>query len=390
MHAAIEKLWKLVPSPVQDLIASALDVFHGVTIPRPPVVPQSVPIRVFIGPANYAGQAYRWGRAAAQNPNIITRCMVSAGNNAFDYPVDYTVRWRTMAHSRRWQRELLETLRTNYTHVMIEAEAPVLGGMFASNLGRQVEAMRSAGLKVAMIVHGTDARLPSRHRELEQWSPYADDSWAPLHVLEATALNNLEMLERIAAPTFVSTAGLLLDLPKAYVLPVVIEPARWQSNEAVLLRPRPRLVHVPSNPLLKGTLHIDPMLNRLHDEGVIEYVRVFGSAHADMPSLIRSADIVLDQFRLGEYGVAACESMAAGRLVVSHVSDQVRTYAEAQAALELPIVEATIDTLEVVLRDVLDRREHYREIAARGPAFVRHSHDGRLAREVLEQHFLIG
>ncbi len=40
-----------------------------------------------------------------------------------------------------------------------------------------------------------------------------------------------------------------------------------------------------------------------------------------MPEVYGGADIVLDQFPLGTYGVAACEALVAGRLVVSHVSD---------------------------------------------------------------------
>jgi hypothetical protein len=41
------------------------------------------------------------------------------------------------------------------------------------------------------------------------------------------------------------------------------------------------------------------------------------------------------------------------------------------------VVEATPETLEAVLDDVARRPEHYAEIAAQGPGFVRRNHDGR-------------
>ena len=107
-----------------------------------------------------------------------------------------------------------------------------------------------------------------------------------------------------------------------------------------------------------------------------------------MPGIYGSSDIVLDQFRLGDYGVAACEAMAAGRLVVSHVSGQVRNAVEKDSGVTLPIVEANIDSLEHVLLHIVANRQHYRDVAEAGPSFVTRVHDGHMARAVLEQHFL--
>ena len=66
----------------------------------------------------------------------------------------------------------------------------------------------------------------------------------------------------------------------------------------------------PSNSALKGDPSIDAQLRGLEREGLIEYRRVEGIPYSNMPQLYRTADIVLDQFRLGDYGVSACEAMA--------------------------------------------------------------------------------
>jgi hypothetical protein len=80
--------------------------------------------------------------------------------------------------------------------------------------------------------------------------------------------------------------------------------------------------------------------------------------------------------------------MAAGRLVISHVSNQVRDVIKKDTGLDLPIVEANIDNLEYVLRDVSQKTEQYRKQAARGPEFVSVVHNGNFSRLVLEKFFL--
>jgi glycosyltransferase involved in cell wall biosynthesis len=201
-------------------------------------------------------------------------------------------------------------------------------------------------------------------------------------------VRNRELLDEIGAPTFVSTPGLLLDVPYAHFLPVVIDPVPWKTGSKPLRRKRLKVVHIPSNPFVKGTAEILEPLRALNDEGLIEYEQVTGVTHDQMPAIYGDCDIVLDQFRLGDYGVGACEAMASGRLVVSHVSDQARDHIASATGLSLPIVEANIDDIGSVIRDVINRPSFYSAIASRGPRFVRRVHDGSFSREVLEQHFL--
>ena len=108
-----------------------------------------------------------------------------------------------------------------------------------------------------------------------------------------------------------------------------------------------------------------------------------GVAAEQMPEVYGTADIVLDQFALGIYGVAACEALAAGRIVVSHVGEFTRDAVRDRTGLRLPIIEARADRLDAVLRSVVAERERYRALAASGPEFVRTVHDGRRSAQVL-------
>ncbi|TFV94943.1 hypothetical protein [Orlajensenia leifsoniae] len=381
------ELWRAMPSWIRDPLAVTVATVKGERVPPPPS-PANRPIRLMIAPANYAGQGYRWARAVAENPRVAAMNMVYDSINPFGYPVDYPVPGRIAGHSRRWQKAQLAAITQRFTHMLIEAEMQPLGSLYGGDVLAQARAIRGGGVQIGMICHGSDIRLPSRHAEADPWSPFHNDDWVPVAALEKVVLGNLRVLGALGAPTFVSTPGLLLDVPDAHLLPVVIDPAAWAQSTPILERARPRVLHVPSNPLVKGTAEITPILTRLHDEGIIEYVTVSNVTHVEMPALFGGADIVLDQFRLGDYGVAACEVMGSGRLVVSHVSEQARAAVVSATGLELPVVEADIDSIEEVLRDVLARREHYRSVAARGPGFVREVHDGRMSRRVLEDGLL--
>jgi hypothetical protein len=387
VHPLIKIFWDAIPQCLQDLIAMTVDRLAGQEVPPPPTAGDT-PVRLFIAPANYAGQGYRWARAVEANPAISARNMVYAEINPFDYPADYQVRWRTVTHSRAWQSAQFEALTSAFTHVLVEAEFPPLGGMFSEDVRGQVRLLTSAGTSVAMVCHGSDIRLPSRHRLLEQWSPFANDDWVNVAEVEAATAANRRLLDDLALPTFVSTPGLLLDVPYGHLLPVVIDAEPWATAAPVLERQRPRVLHVPSNSLVKGTAQIEPTMLKMHEEGVIEYIRAEGLAHDQMPTLYASADIVLDQFRLGDYGAGACEAMAGGRLVLSHVSAQARHAVAEAGGLRLPILEADIDSLENVLRDLVRNPAPYRALAVDGPAFVDRVHGGALSRSILERHFL--
>lgn len=388
MHPVLESVWRRIPKTAQDAIASGVDRARGVTPPPPPMPDDTRPQRLLIGPVNYAGQGYRWSRAVETTGMVSARNFVHTENNVLQYPADYTVDWRTTEHSRRWQRAMAETIASHYTHVLVEACVPVLGGMFSGDLARQTALMQKGGTSVGFIGHGTDVRLPSTHVGSTPWSHFIEsDEWVAAEKVEAVVAENLRVISEAGLPTFVSTAGLLVDLPQAHFLGVVIDPARWANDAPLLEADVPRVVHAPTNPHVKGTPLIVPIAQRLRDEGLIHFTQLDRIPNEQMPAVLRSADIVLDQFRVGDYGVAACETMAAGRLVIAHVTAQVRTEVESHAGMPLPVVEATPDTLEHVLRDIAARRDHYRALARTGPEFVDRLHDGTFSRDVLLRHF---
>lgn len=358
-------------------IASRI-VYHSLGADRSRPATTSAPQgtrRVLVGPTNYAGQGNLWALAMANNiPDLGARSLSVATPGAIAFAADTTVPLPVYRHSRRWQDAEYTAITEGFTHVLVESMRPLLGLRF-DDLTAEIAALRARGMSVALIAHGTDVRSPTRHAATHHWSPFAES--ASIRSLDAAAEHNRHVAESLGLPLFVSTLDLLEDLPEATWCPVVIEPSRWSPSAPPLLSESvPVVVHAASSPHVKGSDLIEPALRRLHAESQIIYRPLNGVPSADMPDELRRADIVLDQFRLGSYGVAACEAMAAERIVIGHVSRKVREQVKAATSLELPIIESSPDEIAEVLHRVLNDPSGSREIAKRGAQFVGRVHDG--------------
>lgn len=350
-------------------------------LPEPP----TTGTRLFVGPVNYAGQGHLWLRAATANlPDVSGVSYALHVEGGFDFPADYIVTPVVYRKNSVWQRQIDAYVADNFTHVMIEAVKPLFADLHRIDPFREARSLAERGVAVAMMAHGTDVRLPSRHGAKYPWSPFLDRDWDVVDQLEANAAKNLFNLNRFRGPVFVSTPDLLDDLPDATWCPVVVEPGRWVSTSPVLERDVPVVAHVPSNARVKGTEQVEEAVRALEEEGLISYLRIQGVPSAQMPAVYTQADVVLDQFRLGSYGVAACEAMAAGRVVVGNVTDEIRGRVLDLAGHELPIVQALPEDIGAVLRRVVTDREEARRQAATGPEFVREVHDGRLSAQQLK------
>lgn len=375
------------PDGLAGRIASTVLGGHRASKRPAPTAAPATPVRVYIGPTNYAGQGYRWARALEDSdPRIGARSMAVTLPGGFSFPIDTAVPVAVYNVSRRWQRAELEAV-TGFTHVLFEAERPLFGRLLGRDVGREAAALTAAGISIAYLGHGTDVRSPRRHLALTEWSYFADDP-AQTAALQRDADANLALLAETDAPIFVSTPDLLSEVPRSHWCPVVVDREAWAPGPEPLHGPQAVVAHIPSAGATKGTHLVAPVMEHLAERGRVRYDSVSGIPSADMPARIRQADIVLDQFRVGSYGAAACEAMAAGRIVVGHVLEEVRATILARTGLELPIVEATPRTLAEVIEGLLEDPERARSIAAQGRVFVERVHSGAASALALREHWI--
>ncbi|GAA2894090.1 glycosyltransferase [Microbacterium esteraromaticum] len=328
--------------------------------------------RILITPANYAGQAGRWAAALEEAaPDVGARTL--AVQSSFRYPADAVVARRVFQNSASWQRAQLHAARA-FTHVLVESLIPPFGRLGGRDLKVQLELL-GPQVSAAILCHGTEIRSPR---------PEAFANERAYRVAVRVTARNRALLAELGLPVFVSTPDLLQDVPEATWVPVAIDVKRWSSGiERVPSAGRLRVVHAPSSAAVKGTAAIRPIMTRMAEAGAVEYAEITGVPHDEMPQIYADADVVLDQFRLGSYGAAACEAMAAGKVVVSHVHSSVRQRVQLVTGLELPIVESTAADLESVLLDLAADPGRRERLADEGRAFVSAVHDGRFSADAL-------
>lgn len=370
----------------EGVIGGVLDALRFRPDPRdapelPPLSDQSV--RLAIGPANSAGQGRQWAKALQSSiDGAVATSFSGFGGGAFGQDADVRVPVGIHRNGRAWHAALERWLSAQ-THVIWESGRPLLGRRHGANVRREVEFLRSSGVSCALVFHGSDIRPPAEHAKTEPWSPFLTYP-AATDALAFDAKRNARLVAQLDAPVFVSTPDLLRWVPSATWCPVVVDQAAIDAVPARSSRNRlPVVVHAPSAAWLKGSGLVEPILRGLHDEGVIEYQRLEATRHSEVLAAYASADIMLDQFALGSYGVATCEAMAIGTLVMSHVDIFTRSTTERLTGLELPVVESTPDSLEGQLRRYADDPSAFDEYRDAGRDFVRSVHNGYLSATAL-------
>jgi glycosyltransferase involved in cell wall biosynthesis len=147
-----------------------------------------------------------------------------------------------------------------------------------------------------------------------------------------------------------------------------------------------RVAHAPSKRAVKGTQAVLDAVESLRARGVpVELDLIEGVPNAEARMRYAAADVVVDQLRVGWYGMFAIESMALAKPVVVYLDEQGAAETEEAFGLELPLVRADESTIEDVLAGLVEVRPELPELGRRSREYVErvHAHTA-VARRVLE------
>jgi len=147
-----------------------------------------------------------------------------------------------------------------------------------------------------------------------------------------------------------------------------------------------RIAHAPSKRAVKGTEAVLAAVESLRARGApVELDLIEGVPNREARLRYAAADVVVDQLRVGWYGMFAIESMALAKPVVVHLDADAAAETEEAFGLELPLVRADEGSLEDVLAGLVEVREQLPELGGRSREYVErvHAHTA-VARRVLE------
>jgi O-antigen/teichoic acid export membrane protein len=160
-------------------------------------------------------------------------------------------------------------------------------------------------------------------------------------------------------------------VPEAAMIPPGVDLAAITPG-APSGRRRPVVVHAPSSRRRKGTDHVLDACEGLD----VELRIVEGLRHDEALARYRDADIVVDQLNAGWYGLFAIECMALGKPVVTYLHDEAIARTEEAYGIEVPIVNASAETLRVRLEELVEHGPAGRAaIGEASRAYVERVHD---------------
>jgi hypothetical protein len=301
-------------------------------------------MNVGIGPRNTAGQAWMLARALRSRGIPAESFAPEHHRPPMGWPVDRRV------PRKHWTLDGWSDYMASFSHLIAwNGLSPIHGSWFSSD----------PDPRVAVMFRGSDLRRPGYHRRLEPWSPFGKDLLSARLDKRAEAMR--QRLHRWAGQVFVATVEMCDYDSRAIWCPIIADPV--PERRPLLERPKPLVLHNPTNVQMKGTVEPDSAYD-LWQPGPL--------SRDDMLAAIAQADVVVGGLRLGDYGGTEIQAMAAGRVVVGNISNRVRM----RMQMPVPIVQADPHSIREVLQDIAAYPDDYRQIAADGSAFHERFHNG--------------
>ena len=284
-----------------------------------------------------------------------------------------------MWKSKKSATDRLSEISSRATHVLFEGGLPISGTEFGPLFVKDANFLEKKKIQVGIILHGSDIRIPSKHVELNGLlSPFAEqDEWTTSLEIKSSRLHQvLNGLPKIKK--FITTTDLLDYVSDGIWLPVSVDTEALNSSREAFSDDIVRILHLPSNRRIKGSEQVDIEMALLTSDARFEYRSLTGLSRKEVIEQIDWADIVLDQFGVGGYGVLACEAMAMCRVVICRLNPIVEIHQPG-----LPIINLEVKNLAEGIRGLVSDLEQAKNLATLGRDYAFNFHNGRMSSEVL-------
>lgn len=245
--------------------------------------------------------------------------------------------------------------------------------------------LRLLGKTVIFHFRGSEVRIATQFAAANPYHYVDDDPYGFATAFpEAIQRRIVGFVCAIANGIFVTDPELLTYVPEAEIVPRAIDLTEWAPIGVPTNGERPIVVHAPTRPGIKGTEFILDAVERLRREGLdFDFVQATGMRHEEAKALYERADIIVDQLRIGWYGVLAVEGMALAKPVISYV----RADLVDELPTPRPLAMADPTTITDVLRNLLQDRGKRQELGRYAREYVEKVHDADVVSGFLEARY---
>jgi glycosyltransferase involved in cell wall biosynthesis len=342
-------------------------------------MPGEQPLRVLQGVSGQAGQPYALAAGLRRLGVEAAACTVN--RHRFSYPTDIEVELSRPKSLERTLEELAPVIdRFDVFHFHARSFISRWPGQRYPSL-LDLLILRMRGKKVFFHFRGQEVRLAGEFSELNPYNYVAEDPDRVFSKMPDDAKRRArDFICAVCNGVFAVDPELGSYVPAARIVPRVLAEEQWPFV-GVSDRARPVVVHAPSRRGVKGTEAVLQAAESLKAKGVdFELRLVEGLDHKEAAAIYRDADIVVDQLRIGWYGVLAVETMALGKPTIAYIREDLVN----AAGPDLPIVSATMHDIEAKLNGLIADRELRRKLAQRSRDYFLSVHASeRVCRDLL-------
>ena len=238
--------------------------------------------------------------------------------------------------------------------------------------------LKRQGKKIVMHWWGTDRRLRSLTSR-RKYSPCPQCS--PARVKSCTRPGRLGEIAKVEkyADVILSNGDLCIDFPQIRwfnnaidtdmwcPLPYHDIPARFRLPPTDSLRIYHSVINSATRSGIKGTDVIVDAVQKLRAEGyALEFIFFDKMPNKDLRYYQMQADVAIEDLRYGWYGSTSMECMACGTPTICYLREDI----QAIAPVRPPILNATVDSIYGVLKQVCDDAQLRQDLSRRSRAYA--------------------
>lgn len=234
-----------------------------------------------------------------------------------------------------------------------------------------LEILKAHNKKIVFVFAGDDVRWRNAaSQEFQHYGLSRIPEEDPRLYTNAHLMKNLSRLrhgEKFADLIFSRLDQGQLQLRPYQRWNMMVEPSNYIHN-CSQRENNPIIIHAPTSKKIKGTDYVISAFEKLKKENILfTAILVENTPHLEALKIFERADIIIDQLILPGTGKFSSEGLAMGKVVVSLMGFD--TYPQKNPK-ECPIVDANINTVYEVLKDLILNCEKRKEIAKRGRPYA--------------------
>lgn len=223
---------------------------------------------------------------------------------------------------------------------------------------------RLFGKKVVMEYLGTDVNL---------WLGYNGVDWRGRPVDRVKLTKRVYKQAKQFDKQLVCSPVYYEQVDNSIFLPLALDLSDYSFHDRNYNLNNLTFMHCPTDRMAKKSDYIEAALEKLRSEGYhFNYKCVTRVSHEKLKEEYISSDVVIDQLNRW-YGTVSVEAMALGRPVVCGCYPHYKRYDG--RLRELPVINADIDNIYDVLKDILDGKYNLREIGKASREYAMQTHD---------------